>query len=57
MEPLFQQLAQLKTRGVGILFISHKLDEVLAHSDRITVLRAGRKVGEPPRGTRRGSNW
>ncbi|WP_395850462.1 ABC transporter ATP-binding protein [Cystobacter fuscus] len=46
VEPLFQQLAQLKTRGVGILFISHKLDEVLAHSDRITVLRAGRKVGE-----------
>jgi ABC-type uncharacterized transport system ATPase subunit len=33
-------------RGVGILFISHKLDEVLAHADRVTVLRAGRKVGE-----------
>ncbi|MET0401413.1 MAG: ABC transporter ATP-binding protein [Cystobacter sp.] len=45
-EFLFQQLAQLKARGVGILFISHKLDEVLAHTDRVTVLRAGRKVGE-----------
>jgi ABC-type uncharacterized transport system ATPase subunit len=46
--PLFQQLAQLKAQGMAILFISHKLDEVLAHSDRITVLRGGKKVGELP---------
>ncbi|ADO69296.1 ABC transporter ATP-binding protein [Stigmatella aurantiaca] len=44
--PLFQQLAQLKAQGLAILFISHKLDEVLAHADRITVLRGGKKVGE-----------
>jgi simple sugar transport system ATP-binding protein len=44
--PLFQQLARLKAQGMAILFISHKLDEVLAHADRITVLRAGKKVGE-----------
>lgn len=48
VEPLFQQLARLKAQGLAILFISHKLDEVLAHSDRITVLRAGKKVGELP---------
>lgn len=43
--PLFAQLAQLKAQGLAILFISHKLDEVLAHADRITVLRGGKKVG------------
>jgi simple sugar transport system ATP-binding protein len=45
---LFQQLAQLRQRGMAIIFISHKLDEVLALSDRITVLRGGRKVSELP---------
>lgn len=45
---LFEQLARLKAQGLAIVFISHKLDEVLAHSDRITVLRAGKKVGELP---------
>lgn len=45
---LFEQLARLKAQGLAIIFISHKLDEVLSHSDRITVLRAGKKVGELP---------
>ncbi len=35
----------IKGRGVGMIYISHKLDEVFAMSDRITVLRDGQTVG------------
>ncbi|AJE49128.1 sugar ABC transporter ATP-binding protein [Celeribacter indicus] len=42
----FGLLRRLKARGVSILFITHALEEALAHSDRITVLRDGRKVAE-----------
>jgi len=49
VDQLFEHLAAIKARGVAIVFISHKLDEVLALSDRITVLRGGRKVGERER--------
>jgi D-xylose transport system ATP-binding protein len=45
VETLFTILRDLKTRGVGMIYISHKLDEVFAMSDRITVLRDGRTVG------------
>jgi simple sugar transport system ATP-binding protein len=45
---LFQQLTQLRQQGMALIFISHKLDEVLALSDRITVLRGGKKVSELP---------
>ncbi|HEY2866591.1 MAG TPA: ATP-binding cassette domain-containing protein, partial [Pyrinomonadaceae bacterium] len=38
-------LRDLKARGVGMIYISHKLDEVFTMSDRITVLRDGRTVG------------
>src|SRR5215207_5848300 len=38
-------LDRLRARGVGMVYISHKLDEVLRLSDRITVLRDGRTVG------------
>ena len=41
---LFAFLADLKRRGLGILFISHHLNEVFAHCDRIAVLKDGRKV-------------
>jgi simple sugar transport system ATP-binding protein len=44
VEELFRNLAELKAEGQTVLFISHKLDEVLAHADRITVLRAGKTV-------------
>ena len=43
---LFATLRQLVTEGLSIIFISHKLDEVLAVSDRIAVLRHGRLVAE-----------
>jgi D-xylose transport system ATP-binding protein len=45
---LFQILDKLRKRGVGMVYISHKLDEVFRISDRITVLRDGRAVGTEP---------
>jgi D-xylose transport system ATP-binding protein len=45
VESLFVILRKLKERGVGMIYISHKLDEVFEMSDRITVLRDGRTVG------------
>jgi monosaccharide-transporting ATPase len=43
---LFGVMRQLAARGIGILFVSHFLDQVYAISDRITVLRNGQLVGE-----------
>jgi ABC-type uncharacterized transport system ATPase subunit len=43
---LFDNLRKLRADGKTVVFISHKLDEVLATADRITVLRRGRVVGE-----------
>jgi len=45
VETLFEILRKLKERGVGMIYISHKLDEVFRMSDRITVLRDGKTVG------------
>jgi D-xylose transport system ATP-binding protein len=45
IETMFGILSKLKARGVGMIYISHKLDEVFRMSDRITVLRDGRTVG------------
>jgi D-xylose transport system ATP-binding protein len=45
VETLFSILRKLKDRGVAMVYISHKLDEVFRLSDRITVLRDGRTVG------------
>jgi D-xylose transport system ATP-binding protein len=45
VETLFKILRQLKERGVGMIYISHKLDEVFEMSDRITVLRDGKTIG------------
>ncbi len=44
VETLFGILKSLIARGVGMIYISHKLDEVFKMSDRITVLRDGRTV-------------
>lgn len=43
-EELFNLIRQLQAQGVTIVFISHKLKEVLAISDRVTVMRQGRVV-------------
>jgi simple sugar transport system ATP-binding protein len=43
---LFVLMRELKSRGVGIVFITHFLDQVYEISDRITVLRNGELIGE-----------
>ena len=45
VETLFGILNKLRARGVGMVYISHKLNEVFRISDRITVLRDGKTVG------------
>ncbi|MEW5869044.1 MAG: ABC transporter ATP-binding protein [Chloroflexota bacterium] len=45
VEDLFRIVRDLTAKGVSIVFITHKLKEVLAIADRITVMRAGRVVG------------
>ncbi len=45
-ERLFAQITRQKAAGVGILYISHRLEEIQRIADRITVLRDGRVVGE-----------
>src|SRR5918997_6664584 len=45
VETLFGILKRLKSRGIGIVFVTHFLDQVYAVCDRITVLRNGRLVG------------
>jgi len=46
VDRLFHILRQLKAQGLGIVFVTHFLDQVYAVSDRITVLRNGAFVGE-----------
>lgn len=46
VEGLFKILGRLRAEGVAVVLITHKLEEALELSDRVTVLRAGRKVGE-----------
>jgi ABC-type uncharacterized transport system ATPase subunit len=49
-DDLFRHLRELKKGGVTVIFISHKLEEVLAVADTITVIRAGRTVSTVGRG-------
>lgn len=46
VEKLFSLMRDLKSRGVGIIFITHFLDQVYQVCDKITVLRNGELVGE-----------
>jgi simple sugar transport system ATP-binding protein len=48
VDSLFATLRQMVADGMSVIFISHKLDEVLAISDRVAVLRAGKLVAERP---------
>ena len=41
---LFQALKRLRAAGLGIIYVSHRLDEVFRLADRVTVLRDGRKI-------------
>jgi ribose transport system ATP-binding protein len=49
VDHLFAVLRRLRDRGVGIVLVSHHLDEVLAIADRVSVLRDGRRVATVPR--------
>jgi ABC-type sugar transport system ATPase subunit len=44
-ERLFEVIALLKARGVAIVYVSHKMDEIFRLCDRVTVLRDGKTVG------------
>ena len=46
VEKLFKLMRDLKSRGVGIIFVTHFLDQVYEVCDKITVLRDGQLVGE-----------
>jgi general nucleoside transport system ATP-binding protein len=46
---LFEILRTLTSEGISVIFISHKLNEVLEIADRITVLRRGKKIETVPR--------
>ncbi len=45
-DALFENIRAMTRDGLSVIFISHKLREVLAFSDRIAVLRHGKKIGE-----------
>lgn len=46
VQKLFALMRELKNRGVGIVFVTHFLDQVYQVSDRITILRNGELIGE-----------
>jgi general nucleoside transport system ATP-binding protein len=46
VDELFAILKQMSREGLGIVFISHKLNEIMAFTDRVTVLRDGRNAGQ-----------
>jgi simple sugar transport system ATP-binding protein len=50
VDSLLGIVARLKSQGVAVVFVSHRLDEVVEIAERVTVLRDGRKVGTFARG-------
>ncbi len=48
VERLFAALRPLKARGVGMIYVSHRLDEIFKIADRVAVLRDGKLVGAKP---------
>ncbi|MCK9919737.1 sugar ABC transporter ATP-binding protein [Microbacteriaceae bacterium K1510] len=48
-DELFRHVRRMKEQGAAIVLIAHNLDEVLAISDQVTVLRNGQKIGSLPR--------
>lgn len=43
---LFEVIRQLKPEGVAVIFVSHRLDELYAICDRVTIMRDGQTVEE-----------
>ena len=50
VERLFGIIRDLRSRGIGVIYISHRLDEIFAIADRVLVLRDGEAVGCRPVG-------
>jgi ribose transport system ATP-binding protein len=50
VETLFEIIGTLKSRGIAVIFITHRLEEVKRIADRVVVLRDGRRVGGMPIG-------
>ncbi|MEK6235727.1 MAG: sugar ABC transporter ATP-binding protein, partial [Planctomycetales bacterium] len=48
VEGLFAIIRELKSQGVGIIYVSHRLGEIFEIADRVTVLRDGQYVGSKP---------
>jgi ABC-type sugar transport system ATPase subunit len=44
IEVLFRQIEKLKKKGVGVIYISHKMEEVFRIADQVTVLRDGKHI-------------
>ena len=57
VEALFATLRRLVAEGLSVVFISHKLGEVRAICDRVSVLRRGRMVGTVAGVTRTSASW
>ncbi len=48
VKALLELMAKLRASGSGIVLVSHKVDEVMAIADRVTVLRDGRRIASKP---------
>ncbi len=48
VERLFQRIRELQRQGLGIIYISHRLEEIFTIANRVTVLRDGENVAEKP---------
>ena len=48
VERLFSIIRELKAQGIGVIYISHRLDEIFEIADRVMVLRDGERVGTRP---------
>ena len=46
IETLFETIRELQSQGVSFVYISHRMEEIFAICDRITILRDGQYVGE-----------
>lgn len=48
VDSLLEVVDDMRSKGIAIIFVSHKLDEILQVADRVTVLRDGKRVGTFP---------